>query len=91
MSGRKDPREFLETEADEADEDEEMQVQQEERAENLPDNLRRHAEDVKAHEAARADYELWSQRWSQSQKGPTLVGTASYAHTLMRVMTRRPS
>ena len=40
-----------------------------------------------AHEEARADYEAWSERWSQQQKGTTLVGTASYAHTLMRVMT----
>lgn len=40
-----------------------------------------------AHDEARAEYEGWTQRWSQKQAGATLVGTASYAHTLMRVMT----
>lgn len=44
-----------------------------------------HAE---AHDAARLEYEAaWTERWSGKQKGPTIVGTASYAHTLMRVMT----
>ena len=39
------------------------------------------------HEEARAEYDLWTQRWCGKQKGATVVGTASYAHTLMRVMT----
>ena len=36
---------------------------------------------------AEAEYELWTQRWSAKQKGAPVVGTASYAHTLMRVRT----
>ena len=43
------------------------------------------------HEEARAEYELWTQRWCQKQAGATVVGTASYAHTLMRVMTMSES
>jgi hypothetical protein len=39
------------------------------------------------HEDARAEYEQWTERWSRKQAGVTLVGTASYSHTLMRVMT----
>ena len=39
------------------------------------------------HTQARADYDLYSQRWCQKQAGVTVVGTASYSHTLMRVMT----
>mmetsp|Transcript_26791 Transcript_26791/g.85991 ORF Transcript_26791/g.85991 Transcript_26791/m.85991 type:complete len:204 (+) Transcript_26791:150-761(+) len=35
------------------------------------------------HSEAQADYE----RWSGKQAGATIVGTASYAHTLLRVMT----
>ena len=44
-------------------------------------------EGVTDHTEARAEYDLWSQRWSRQQAGVTVVGTASYAHTLMRVMT----
>ena len=41
-----------------------------------------------AHDAAREEYEAtWSTRWSGKQKGSSIVGTASYAHTLMRVMS----
>jgi hypothetical protein len=43
------------------------------------------------HDAARAEYETWTQRWCRKQQGTTLVGTASYSHTLMRVMTMSES
>ena len=43
------------------------------------------------HDEARAEYDLWTQRWSRKQAGATVVGTASYAHTLMRVMTMSES
>ena len=43
------------------------------------------------HEDAQAEYELWAARWSGKQRGATVVGTASYAHTLMRVMTMHDS
>lgn len=43
------------------------------------------------HDEARAEYESWTQRWSRKQAGVTLVGTASYAHTLMRVMSMSES
>ena len=43
------------------------------------------------HDEARAEYDLWTQRWSRKQAGVTVVGTASYAHTLMRVMTMSES
>lgn len=43
------------------------------------------------HDEAKAEYELWTQRWSQKQRGVTIVGTASYAHTLMRVMSMSES
>ena len=40
------------------------------------------------HERARDDYEAaWAGRWSGRQASSTPVGTASYEHTLMRVMT----
>ena len=39
-------------------------------------------EGVTDHTEARAEYDLWSQRWSRQQAGVTVVGTASYAHTL---------
>ena len=40
------------------------------------------------HEAARDEYEAaWAHRWSGKQSAATVVGTASYEHTLMRVMT----
>ena len=45
------------------------------------------AHDSARHGEARAEYDLWVQRWSGRQAGVTVVGTASYAHTLMRVMT----
>uniref|UniRef100_A0A7S0QB74 Uncharacterized protein n=1 Tax=Coccolithus braarudii TaxID=221442 RepID=A0A7S0QB74_9EUKA len=48
---------------------------------------RTHAEGTVDHSEARAEYDLWTQRWSSKQAGVTIVGTASYAHTLMRVMT----
>lgn len=43
--------------------------------------------DMSAHANARAEYDLWTQRWCRKQQGTSLVGTASYSHTLMRVMT----
>ena len=57
--------------------------------ENLPLSLRRGAAQPTsgAHESARSEYDLWASRWSSKQAGVTVVGTASYAHTLMRVMT----
>ena len=39
------------------------------------------------HTEARAEYDLWTQRWCKKQAGVTVVGTASYSHTLMRVLT----
>tara|TARA_B110001452_G_scaffold213468_1_gene184229 strand:+ start:236 stop:871 length:636 start_codon:yes stop_codon:yes gene_type:complete len=40
------------------------------------------------HEAARDEHEAsWARRWSGKQSASTVVGTASYEHTLMRVMT----
>ena len=43
------------------------------------------------HAGARAEYDQWTQRWCSKQKGTTVVGTASYEHTLMRVMTMSES
>ena len=51
----------------------------------------RHLRGTADHDEAEAEYELWTQRWSAKQKGATVVGTASYAHTLMRVMTMSES
>ena len=33
------------------------------------------------HEDAKAEYDLWTQRWCRKQAGVTIVGTASYAHS----------
>ena len=44
-------------------------------------------ESSEQHDEARAEYDQWAQRWRQRQAGTTVVGTASYGHTLMRVMT----
>ena len=53
--------------------------------------LRQRQASNSGHIDARAEYDLWAQRWSQKQAGPTVVGTASYEHTLMRVMTMSES
>lgn len=55
----------------------------------LVDHPSRSWQDISGeHEAAREEYEAsWAKRWSGKQSAATVVGTASYAHTLMRVMT----